>query len=172
MSKFEAALRKLVYGASETDDGTIFEAVNGTLDRFETLREDVAAIQSRLKQIEERLKTLEGLIHADSKVAKVKAIIHYAENKREGGQDAVVLDTKEIKGATGVTRRYAYDIVDEWPEDFPFLVNRDNLDQYGQLELDTDARDKGIAVVFEQVPDDRDSLNKFNNETAAEGGEA
>lgn len=172
MSKLEAAVRKLTFSVGDLDDGSLFDAVNATIEEIESLKDQVLAIQSRLEQIEERLKTLEGLMHADSKKAKVKAIIHYAENKRHGDQDAVVLDTKEIKGATGVTRRYAYDIVDEWPADFPFLVDRENLQQYGELEIDTDAREKGIAVVFDRVPQDGDSLNKFNNENEETEAEA
>lgn len=172
MSKFEAALRKVLYAIGEVDDGTIFEAADSAINSIESLQDTVLIHDSQIEQLQQRVNSLEDTLHAESKQAKVKAIVHYAENRRHDGQEAVVLDTKEIKGATGVTRRYAYDIIDEWSAQYPFLEDRDELQQYGQLEIDTDARDRGIAVVFDRVPQDGGSLNKFNNENAEEGGEA
>jgi hypothetical protein len=173
--KFEAALRKLVYGLGDPDgeEPGLFEAVRETIARVETVETRSEATQSELDQLRERIDSLERVVHAEGKRGKVEAIISYAENKRTQDQPAVVLSAQEIKGATGCTRRYAYDIIEEYSEDFAFLVDRENLTQYGELEMaNREDRGRGLAVVFDaSVHTDLEGVNRFTTRVEADGGE-
>jgi len=111
---------------------------------------------------------------ADSKDEKVAAIVEHATNLRDPGDRAVKLTAKHIKGATGVSRRYAYDLMD--PADDNSLVNQYDwiltpaeMQQYGSLELDLSGQQKCIAIDFEGVHSAGCPVNKF---TTADGGES
>lgn len=138
-------------------------------DKVEELTDRVAELENRLDGVEDRADAVENTVYAEGKQGKVRQLVEYATNKRNGDQQAVVLDAQEIRGATGCTRRYAYDIIDDFPADYGFLVDRDELTQYGELELDKTTRGRGIAVIFDgSVHTDLESVNRFTTRTEEE----
>jgi len=144
-------------------------AIDERDDRIDTLEEAVATL-------EDRVETLERLHRHDGTDAKVHAIVEYAANQAGSQQRGIVVTPKEIRGATGCSRRYAYDLVDELPEKYPFLISRDDARQYGELEMDHDAQSKGLVVVLDEdcevVHSQGPSVNRFTTRYGREGGSA
>lgn len=136
----------------------------------------IEQLLARIDTLEQRVETLEGLQRHEGKDAKVEQIVQYAENQRRGAQRGIAVTPKEIRGVVGCSRRYAYDLVEELPEQYPFLVSREDARQYGELELDHEQRSKALVVVLDQecelVHSDGPSVNRFTTRDEREGGAA
>lgn len=177
--ELEVAIRKLLFALADDvpaadDDRTPLDAASQAIEQVHHISDELAAKQSRIKQLEARVESLENVVNAESKSGKVQRIIDYAKNQAEDGQRAVVVTAKEIRGVTGVSRRYAYDIIDEWPDDYGFFVARKNLTQYGDLEReDREDRGRGLVVILDgSVHSNVVSVNQFTTRSRSEGGEA
>jgi hypothetical protein len=85
-------------------------------------------------------------------------------------KDAVALRPKEIKGVAGVSERYAYNLVDDLPDEYEFFLDKSKVKQYGSLEIDKDSQQRALLIDLELLQDDDEALNKFNNGTTNEGG--
>jgi hypothetical protein len=124
------------------------ETVDGHGDELDDLRSEVSSI---------------GDAMADGgnggKQAKVFDIVQQARNLRERDQPVVKLKARDIVAATGCSRRYAYDLMDDLPEEHNFLLSPAEMQQYGDLELDNDER--ALGVDFEGVHSDGVPVNKF-----------
>lgn len=161
----------------EAPDGQIAK-LEASLDEHEAdsllqLIERNTKLHDELEQLQSRVDSLETLVHAQGKRGKVAAIIKYAKQKGSSGDQGVMLSPKEIRGATGVSRRYAYQIIEDWPDEFGFFLRRKNISQYGDLELSTESDGPRLVVVFDGTVHSRvTSVNKFNTEIAVEGGSA
>ncbi|WP_435065530.1 hypothetical protein [Halobaculum sp. EA56] len=76
-----------------------------------TFSQRVAERGERLEELEARLEVLAQHTDASTKAEKITAILMFAQNKaNERGKVAVT--PAEIRGCTGVSRRYAYDLVE------------------------------------------------------------
>lgn len=148
-------------------------------DSGEYLDADTEPVAERVEQFNDRLAELENSVAAISdlgrekstKEAKVAAIVQYAVNQAaDETTGAVALRPKDIQGVTGVTQRYAYNLVDDLPEQYEFFMDKSKVPQYGSLELDKDSQQKAMLVDLELLHEDEQALNKFNNETRSEGG--
>jgi hypothetical protein len=154
--------QKLERALDEHDADSLLQLVNRN-----------AKLHEELEQIQSRVDSLETLVHAQGKRGKVAAIIKYAKQKGSSGDQGVMLSPKEIRGATGVSRRYSYQIIEDWPDEFGFFLRRENLSQYGDLELSTESDGPRLVVVFDGTVHSRvTSVNKFNTGIAVEGGSA
>lgn len=127
----------------------------------EDLRQQVATLQDRLG-------TVEG--GSDGKDAKVRDLVAQADNLRNADAPGAILTVRDIMAATGVCRRYAYDLVDDLPDEYSFIEDADDAGQYGSLELDTADRPKGIFVDCEAVHSDQSLVNKFTIRSTGGGG--
>jgi uncharacterized coiled-coil protein SlyX len=89
---------------------------------IETVHEFPAAgraVGARLAECEERLTAVERQLDAlsettgenSSQAEKVAAVLSFAVNKHSG-TGKVALSPHDVKGCTGVSRRYAYDLID------------------------------------------------------------
>lgn len=65
----------------------------------------------RLANVEARLEVLGTHTDASTKAEKFAAILSFAQNKADDN-GKVAVTPAEIRGCTGVSRRYAYDLVD------------------------------------------------------------
>jgi hypothetical protein len=79
--------------------------------------------------------------------------------------DKVSVSASEIIGATGVTRRYAYDLIEELPDEYDCFDNRNTISSYGSLEIDQDSQTRALIVDCEGVQYDVDGVNKFTTRT-------
>lgn len=156
-----AALKKLAF--SLADDGTdeLFPAVSEAVDRVETLEQRVEAlddVSDMLADVGEQ-KT--------SKEAKISAVVTYAANTRRNDQPAVTVLPKAVKGVTEVSRRYAYDLVDDMIEEYAWAHDPTDIDRYGAVERDT--AQKGVLIDFEGVHGEAVPVNKFTTRSASQG---
>jgi hypothetical protein len=108
-----------------------------------------------------------------SEEEKLGAIVAYA-NQARGDSSKVLVTPKEIAGATGCSKRYGYDLVDEiggLREDgtgggydggeYPWAAVRKA--QTVPTANGGERKEKGLKIDFDRVQRDPDALNWFNN---------
>lgn len=137
--------------------------------QFAELRQEFNDALDRIDDVEDENKRLrERLNDSGGKDAKVRAIVDYADNARNG--PAIKLTAKEIKGAAGCSRRYAYDLIDDLPEEYDWFLTPKEMSQYGSLEIDNHD-EKRLGVDFEGVHSAGVDVNKFTTPDSEKGGE-
>jgi len=146
------ALRNML-GVDEIEDmpdaaAELREAVDGHGDRLDAVEDDVSGI-------DETITSGQG-----GKASKVRQIVQLAVNRRTD-ESVVILDVGDIKDATGVSRRYAYDLADDLPDDHDWCHERSDLAQYGDLEIDKDKQKTAIGIDFDGVHGSKCPVNKF-----------
>jgi hypothetical protein len=130
---------------------------------------EAQALQERLASVEQQLEQFEDLTETtSSKTEKLAAIVQFAKNKATHRMDKVSVSASEIIGATGVTRRYAYDLIEELPDEYDCFDNRNTISQYGSLEIDQDSQTRALIVDCEGVQYDVDGVNKFTTRPTGE----
>jgi chromosome segregation ATPase len=142
--------------------------LENTDDRVSELEDENTELRGRLDALESRIDVLED--GSSSKDGKIRQIVTGAENNRTGDQSAVVMDAAKIVTVTGVSRRYAYDLIDDLPEKHHWILARSEARerQFGSLEIDDGKQTKAIVVDFEALHSDSEAVNKFT--TSNEGG--
>ena len=105
----KGAVRALA-GAEIDDIGELPKAGRTFNRRMVTYGERIDAVEGRLAALGEieREKT--------TKEQKIAAICTFAQNKRRGQSSTVAVTAEEIQGCVGVSRRYAYDLLEEVAE--------------------------------------------------------
>lgn len=156
-----AALKKLAFGLA--DDGTddLFVAVDEAIERVETLENDLEA----LGDVSEMLADVGE--QKTSKETKVAAVVTYANNTRRDEQPGVTVLPKAIKGVTEVSRRYAYDLVDDMIDMYEWAHDPAAVERYGAVERDTPQ--KGVLIDFEGVHGEPVPVNKFTTRSGGQG---
>lgn len=104
---------------------------NGELtDAAQSFNREVATHTERLKAVERQLTALGDVGAAKTiKAQKLSAICLFVQNKR-GCQSTVAVTAEKIQGCVGVSRRYAYDLIE---------IAAEELDG-GRVHEATDAR--------------------------------
>lgn len=156
-------LAQAVGADSVGPDTGMVEAASAVAAEFESLADRVAELEQNMDAISDlgRERT--------SKEEKIAAIIQFAMNKADGSRSAVLMRPNEIKGIAGVSERYAYNLVDDLPEEYEFFRSRDEARQYGSLGIDTDKQAKAMIVDVELLQQNEAALNKFNNGRPGQG---
>jgi len=151
-------------GAALPADRVLADA--GTCYR-ECLRERVAALEAENEQLRDRLDRLGDIgEEKTSKEQKIAAIVTYADNVRDGeDKAAVTVLPKIITGVADVSRRYAYDLVDDMIREFPWAHDPDNVVAHPEQNT----RQKGVLIDFEGVHGEAVAVNKFTTRCGAEG---
>lgn len=169
-----AAIRRLVYTIAEnpSDDAQFLDVVHEALDDYERLRDEHEELRDKLSSIETQLNTIQDLgSKRTTKEEKIARLVTYAQNTI--GEDAttgrVLLSIKEIRGNADVSERYAYKLVDRLPEEYEFFIDRSDVKQYGDAEMDRDDQQRGLVVDIGVLHQDEQALNKFNNATTGDG---
>lgn len=168
----------------ELQDKLAGDSISGLKDEFELkraddrrrineLEEENGELRDRLNAVESRLDVLDE--DAPSKEAKIREIVDFASNLRSEDQQAVKVTPKEIKGSAGISRRYAYGLIDEdegLPAEYHWLLSAKQAreQQYGNAELDWDESTKGLVVDFEALHTDPEAVNKFTTRDSSEEG--
>lgn len=143
-----------------------------TVENLETLvhvqiekRKD---LEATVDDLVERVDTLEAenerlrdrLDDSSSKGQKVAQIVEFATNIRDG-QAVVKLSATNIKGATGCSRRYAYDLIDDLPDEYDWALSKAEMRQYGDIQLKNNSDAKTLGIDFEGVHSAGVPVNKF-----------
>lgn len=139
----------------------VYERLKPTLDELEDRIGELEAENQRLR---------ERLDDSNTKDAKVADIVEYADGARDG-RPAVKLTAKEIAGAAGISKRYAYDLMDAetgLPAEYDWALTPAEMRQYGSIEIDN-ADERRLGIDFEGVHSAGVPLNKFNTGTEGEG---
>ena len=173
------------------------EALESTIEDVRSSSgKDRASIHKRLSGLEEELDDLETAVasHGEtldtiadigddktSQEEKLGAIIAYANQARDNSSK-VLITPKEIAGATGCSKRYAYDLVDEigglredgsgggYDEgEYPWAAVRKA--QTVPTANGGERKSKGLKIDFDRVQRDPDALNWFNNGSGGNGSE-
>lgn len=177
----ELAVQTLVTelaGTPPTTDAGLIEKTFRTLDALEELLVRIEELEEENAELRERLDTL-GDIGAEktSKQSKIASIVLYADNLRDEDQSAVKVLPKNVCGVANVSRRYAYDLIDDMihgdgengtvgPDGFSWAHDPAEIDQYGSLEKKK--TQKGILIDFEGNHGEPLSVNKFNTGSTTE----
>lgn len=123
----------------------------------------VEDLEARLAEIETQLDAIQDLgQEKSSKEEKIAALVQYAQNKCMAPEtDRVALTAREIRGVAGVSRRYAYDLIDDLPGDYVWAKDRRAVRQYGSLEIDKDGNTRALVVDLELLHSNPEAVNKF-----------
>jgi hypothetical protein len=149
--------------------------VEAALDEHESLYAYTRTLEEECEDLRQRVVELEGTLEAihdigaekTSKEEKIAKLVSFARNR---GGDQVVLTAETVQGVTGVSQRYAYDLIDELPQQYEWFVDRSDASQYGDLQINTESQDRALIVDIEQLQRDPEALNKFNNADGEKGG--
>jgi len=150
--------------------GSLMEAVEMLDGRLHELEAENDTLREKNQKLRQRVATLEQRVDDDGQRGKVAKIVEIAKN-RQTTEKGVVMTAADIRDATGVSRRYAYDLIESLPEKYDFLLSNTEVDRYGSLEMATDDLPKGLIVVFDDVHTDLESVNKFTTRTSRKGGD-
>lgn len=137
----------------------------------------LAELVESLDSIEQRLESIEGDVEAirdlgsekTSKEEKVAQIVEYASNKGSVDQNRVTVRPKNIKGVTGVSRRYAYDLVDDMIGQYDWAKDPDEVKE---THVEQDQRKRGVLIDFEVLHSTPEAVNKFTTEINDKGDSA
>ncbi|WP_115864077.1 hypothetical protein [Halorussus litoreus] len=118
----------------------------------------------RLDKVEQRLAQL-GTIGQEptSKEEKFAAILAFAQNKRNG-ESKVSVTPNEVRGCAGVSRRYAYDLIEAMATEIKGVSVRDPTRV--QTGNGTKRKQKALLVDCEQVRTESGSVNQFTTRTS------
>ena len=182
VADLEAAVRELQGTVATTSDrdlpllkGTIramtaaeIESIEEFPDAGREFRDRVARVEDRLADVERRLDRLGDVgQEATSKEEKFTAILAFAENKRNGSAK-VALSPQEVKGCTGVSRRYAYDLIDEMADVVGGVEVREATDV--KTGSGTEHKGKALLVDCEAVHHNGGGVNEFTTGGGATEG--
>ncbi|MFC7047213.1 hypothetical protein ACFQH6_19020 [Halobacteriaceae archaeon GCM10025711] len=118
------------------------------------------ALDDRLSDVEQRLDALGDIeTGKTTKEQKFAAILAFAENKRDLNSSKVSVTATEIQGAAGVSRRYAYELIDTMPEDVDGVTVR------AAKQVPTGSgrkhKKKALLVDCERIHAEQGGVNKF-----------
>lgn len=137
-----------------------------------TLRDSIDGVQEQQERHQQQLASISDIGEKKtSKEEKIAALVTFADRQRDADQEKVGLTTKEMQGATGISRKYAYDLVDQLhaDDDYPWASDASQRD----VHLEQSTPERGLLIDFSLtgVQHDGMPLNKFNNEIGGKGGE-
>lgn len=168
-------LANTIAGTGDDTDVGVLEATWLALDEYKDVAETVDDLADRVEHLEAENARLEQRLDGrdserTTKEEKVADIVDTARNLREG-QAVVQLTARDIVSATGVSRRYAYDLMDEdnLPSEYDWILAKDDIRQYGDLQIKKDDGSRRIGVDFEGVHSTGVDVNKFTTSNGGEG---
>lgn len=146
--------------------GTIRGVVGDDIDSLDelpaagrTFHERCTDRAARLQAVETRLDALSDVdSERSTKHEKYRAVLAFAQNKRANNSKVTVSPT-EIQGCTGVSRRYAYDLLDNIAAD----VDGASVRQSKQVDTGTGTKQKTKALLVDCdiAHTSDDGVNKF-----------
>ena len=151
-----------------------------TNQRISGIEQQLGDLQTAVESHGETLATIADVeSEKSSEGEKIGAIVAYADQAR-GRTSKALVTPKEIAGATGCSKRYAYDLVDkigglddeasgfdEGP--YPWAAVRESTTVPTANGSETKA--KALKINFDRVQRSPDALNWFNNGTGGNRGE-
>jgi hypothetical protein len=158
----------------------LIECTFRTIDVIEELQERISNLEDENNQLHNRLDTLGDIgVEKTNKEEKISAIVTYASNTRKSDDKATKVLPKNIQGIANVSRRYAYDLIDDMingdgengavgPDGYSWAHDPAEITQYGSAEMDSPQ--KGVIIDFEGVHGESVSMNNFTTQDSCKGG--
>jgi hypothetical protein len=128
-----------------------------------TFGEQLVERGERLSEIEAHLEVLQQSRDPSTKAEKVATVLSFAANKADN-DGKVAVTPAEIRGCTGVSRRYAYDLVETIAADVEGVQVRES--KQVTTANGTKHKQKALLVDCEQVHGLEEAVNSF---TTGEG---
>jgi len=136
----------------------------------------VQALQRRINTMDDRIQELEETVEElqagprqqDGKQQKVGQIVRAGLNVASG-KPAVKLGVGQIVQATGVSRRYAYDLMDDLPTEYEWFLTPEEMEQYGSIQIDN-WDDRRLGIDIDGVHSVGCPVNKFTTRRADRRG--
>ena len=154
--------------------GTIQSLLDAEIDTIEdlpaagrTFHQDVVDRTERLEQIEARLKQLDQYAERSTKAEKIATVVAFARNKA-GSEGKVAVTPAEIRGCTGVSRRYAYDLLETIADELAGVEVRHPTQV--TTGSGTKRKPKALLVDCDVVHTDSVGVNSFTTSSNDEGG--
>ncbi len=150
--------------------GTVRAITDADIDELRELPDagrafngQVGTHDARLDTVEEQLAAL-GDINTTktTKEQKLAAVLHFATNKRGTQSGTVAVTADEIQGCVGVSRRYAYDLIEEAAEVYAGVRVREARDV--QTSTGVEHKKKAMLVDCEAVHGNGAGVNQFTTE--------
>lgn len=153
--------------------GTVRGMLQGeikTIDEFpeagRAFGQRVAERGERLDQLEAQLEMLTQHTDPSTKAEKINTVLAFAQNKAdEGGK--VTVTPAEVRGCTGVSRRYAYDLVEAVAADVPGVQIREA--KQVQTANGTKRKQKALLIDCEDVHELDEAVNSFTTPNGGDG---
>jgi type II secretory pathway component PulJ len=131
---------------------TIRRLLNANIDDLTELPETAETHHERFQEHAARLSALEAKLdrlgdignEQTTKDQKIAAVLAYADNKRDSDQATIAVSAREIKGCVGVSRRYAYDLVEDIAE-----LDHCRLREAATVQTSTGTKRKAKAVLVD-----------------------
>jgi hypothetical protein len=146
--------------------GTVRAAIDAEIDDIEDLPDAGHAFAERLADSEGRLAAVERRLAAfgdvdttaDTKAEKMAAVLAFALNKHND-RSKVAVSPHEVRGCAGVSRRYAYELINAMGDEVAGVTVREPQ----RVETGTGTKQKGKALLVncEAVHSDPEGVNQF-----------
>lgn len=137
--------------------GTVWAMIGAEVETIDELpaagrafAEELDERRERLSEIEGHLEVLEQSTNRSTKAEKIATVLLFASNKR-GHKAKVTVTPAEIRGCTGVSRRYAYKLVDKVAAEVDGVAVREA--KQVQTSSGTERKGKALLVDCEAVHD-------------------
>lgn len=143
---------------------------------YETFKPRLDTLEAENDQLRDRVDRLEGEVEAirdlgserTSKEEKIAQVVIYAENETDSADGKTTVLPKTVKGIVGVSRRYAYDLIDDMVDDYEWARDPQEVPR----RPDQDTPQKGVLIDLERLHDDEESVNKFTTGIHGNGGDS
>jgi len=154
--------------------GTLRAIVDGEIDDIGELPDAGRDLDDRLARYEERLGAVEWRLDAlsgvetsaDTKSEKIAAVLSFALNKRNG-QAKVAVSPHEIRGCTGVSRRYAYELIEMIGDEVDGTTVRES--RQVKTSNGTEHKGKALLIDCEAVHSEGGVMSEFTTEGGSNG---
>jgi len=169
---FRTGAKWFAHGVGGTQDDTDVGAAEAWTAAMETIKRQQRELDELRTQVEEQARKLDRLgdigEEKSTKEQKIVAVLTWADNARNHQESKVVVKPKDIKGATGVSRRYAYDLIDDMHDTYDWAVDNTQRDDRttGLSGAESDSPPCGVLIDFDEVAHSTDGVvNKFTTRT-------
>jgi len=172
---FKTGAKWFAHGVAGTEDEMDVGPAEAWAAAMETIQEQAKRIDELERRLTEHGQKLDRLgdigEEKTTKEQKIVAILSFADNIRNVNERKVVVKPKDIKGAVGCSRRYAYDLVDDMHETYGWATDNTKREDRttGLSGAESDSPPCGVLIDFDEVAHSEDGVvNKFTTRTAKE----
>ena len=151
----------------------VITPLEGLPESGEQTRTSIEDLQGAVNQHGEQLAAVSDVSQKNTeKEGKVASIAAFAMQQANDPHETVLVDVNEIRGCTGVTRRYAYKLIDDIGEDAEYEWASVRKPETVQTSSGSKQKAKGLLVNCDRLRESSqqpDGVNLFNTRSGPEG---